>query len=382
MMQAICNDSTAISLPTNLSARTAGNFGKKPLRLSSFITLLCFPGLLSAQILATAGPGGGSQLNFTGMCDASAAVAIDDQHILVAEDEVDILYLYRFDNPANHPVGPGFDFSAQLRENPRRETDIEDAVRVGNRVYWIASHGRNKDGKKRPNRHRFFATDVAGSADQFQVTWVGKHETLLADILKPETWVGRDLKTAEKVREVIREAAEPSAKKAKRLAPKNEGLNIEALAASRDGRSLFIGFRNPLLDGQAIVLELANPDELVEKEGATASIRRAILLDLGGLGLREMIYSEVLASYVLIAGAAESGGIFKLFQWDGGSKVTLMRHLEARKNSSPEALVEFSDQRRLLILNDEGTRPVGDLECKAVPPEERSFTGAWYELPQ
>ena len=31
---------------------------------------------------------------------------------------------------------------------------------MGDRIYWITSHGRNKDGKERPNRYAFFATDI------------------------------------------------------------------------------------------------------------------------------------------------------------------------------------------------------------------------------
>ena len=40
------------------------------------------------------------------------------------------------------------------------EADIEGAARVDNRIYWITSHGRNKDGKERPSRYALFATDI------------------------------------------------------------------------------------------------------------------------------------------------------------------------------------------------------------------------------
>ena len=42
------------------------------------------------------------------------------------------------------------------------EADFEDAARIGNRIYVIESHGRNKDGKLDRARYRFFGMDVAG----------------------------------------------------------------------------------------------------------------------------------------------------------------------------------------------------------------------------
>jgi len=41
------------------------------------------------------------------------------------------------------------------------ETDLEGAARIGDRAYWIGSHGRKKNGKDAPNRRRFFATDIS-----------------------------------------------------------------------------------------------------------------------------------------------------------------------------------------------------------------------------
>ena len=54
-----------------------------------------------------------------------------------------------------------FDFASYLRSNIDRESDIEGAARLGGRIYWITSHGRSKKGKRRSNRYRLFATDIA-----------------------------------------------------------------------------------------------------------------------------------------------------------------------------------------------------------------------------
>ncbi|MCE6966894.1 hypothetical protein, partial [Cereibacter sphaeroides] len=50
-------------------------------------------------------------------------------------------------------------------KNP--EADLEGLSRIGDTVYAITSHGRNKDGKFRPNRHRLFALKVTpGAGDE------------------------------------------------------------------------------------------------------------------------------------------------------------------------------------------------------------------------
>src|SRR5688572_1390611 len=103
---------------------------------------------------------------FQGMCDASAAVALDTEFFAVANDE---------DNPirvfAAQKGGPSvqnFDFSSQLRVDPKKpEMDIEGASWLRNKIFWISSHGRNKDGEYRPNRQFLFATSLDKSGTNY-----------------------------------------------------------------------------------------------------------------------------------------------------------------------------------------------------------------------
>ena len=69
-----------------------------------------------------------AQQVYQGVCDASAAIAVDAVHFLVAEDENDVLWIYRNDKPRNKPIGGGFDLSSRLRSDPKRESDIEGAA--------------------------------------------------------------------------------------------------------------------------------------------------------------------------------------------------------------------------------------------------------------
>src|SRR5436190_1450267 len=73
---------------------------------------------------------------------------------------------------------------------------------------------------------------------------------------------------------------------AAKKAPKEEGgLNIESLCAV--GETLYIGFRNPIPNGKALIVPLVNPSAVVD-EGKPAQLGKPILIDLGGLGLRDM----------------------------------------------------------------------------------------------
>ena len=90
-------------------------------------------------------------LVYRGASDASAAVAVSEDMFVVADDENNILRVYRTD-VGGMPVET-FDLTEFLgTEREHAEADIEGATKTGNRIYWITSHGRNKDGKRRPNR--------------------------------------------------------------------------------------------------------------------------------------------------------------------------------------------------------------------------------------
>src|SRR5690348_752082 len=79
---------------------------------------------------------------FFGMCDASAAVAIGTNFFVVANDEDNVLRVYRR-HPGGLPIA-AVDVSRFLAVKGKSpETDIEGATMVSNRIYWITSHGRN-----------------------------------------------------------------------------------------------------------------------------------------------------------------------------------------------------------------------------------------------
>ncbi len=333
----------------------------------------------------------GSNLTFYGMSDASAGAAVDSNSFIVADDEENIIKVYNIQNGAKPRFG--FNMSKFLEVTEEfPEADIEAAAKVGNRVYWMTSHGRNKDGKLRPSRYRFFATEL--SADGNSIKPVGKpYNDLAFDLIETKSDVQEDLIDATgfgfRLKGVDRA----------RLAPKDEGLNIEGLAASADGKTLYIGLRNPLhKKGKkelAIVVPLKNPASVIEK-GDKCVFGEPLLWDLDGSGIRDMAYSPFHKTFFIIAGASKEKGGFALYRWTGqeNKQPQLVRKIkEDGSKFTPEAIISFEKSNRLLLLSDDGTLEVNvssPEECKETltpdgkcmnkyltNPDRRTFRGIW-----
>ncbi|MBR1225200.1 DUF3616 domain-containing protein [Bradyrhizobium sp. AUGA SZCCT0176] len=289
------------------------------------------------------------------MCDASASVALDADHFVVADDEMNVLRVYRRGQPSSVAQ---VDLSKFLDTKPDKESDLEGAARVGNTIFWISSHGTNSEGKVQDRRRRFFATELVPGSSPPTVRPVGKpYSKLVEDLSKL---------TQYKLGEA---ATKP---------PKTVGaLNIEGLADGGDGR-LLIGFRNPLPGNKALIIPLKNPTVLVDekpevREKAEASFGNPIELDLKGRGIRSI--ERVGSTYLIVAGPIDGKGDFKLFRWSGkesGEDLELV-DTPSLKGLSPEAMFAISETGEVQILSDDGTFPVGGGECKDVPRTEQSF---------
>jgi hypothetical protein len=333
---------------------------------------------------------------FRGTSDASCAVALSENMFIVADDENNILRVYKTIN--NSGLVSSYDLTGFLEVGVKfPEADIEGATMIGNRIYWITSHGRNKDGKMRPNRYRFFATSVKVENQKVIVEPVGVPCRILVHKLI-QTEGMRKLK----LEGTTQYNAKLKKEQRKKLAPKKDGLNIEALCASHDGKRIYIGFRNPRprsepnLPPQALVVPLNNYQEVIEKAQVPVFVE-PILWNLAGLGIRSMEYSRFHKVYFIIAGAHDSKAKFALYRWCGEENVppVLVRELQFDKDDfTPEALVVFDDCGRLLLLSDDGTlvfdvsapsecmegEMTEDGKCPnkfLTDPRKKSFRGMW-----
>lgn len=306
-------------------------------------------------------------LTFTGSCDASGAVPLDEHHFVVADDEDNVLRIY----DANRGGAPVFatDISGgigvhrtpkkkkphELRKAP--EADIEAGTRVGDLAFWITSHARNRSGKLKPERQRFFATTLAQDGQGVEV--VGSYERLLDDLIADARFSALGLA----------EAAE--------RAPKDSGgLNIEGLTHRVEG-GVFIGLRNPTVRGKAIVFALFNPEEVLH--GRPPRFGDPILLDLGGLGVRSLSWWR--SRYLIIAGSFTAASPSHLYTWDGQGAPTRVPDIEFH-DFNPEGFFTPEERDAILLLSDDGTVSIDGTECKRLAdPARKRFRGMWVTLP-
>jgi hypothetical protein len=265
-----------------------------------------------------------------GIRDASAAVGYKrgTSLFLVASDEdKERTFLRLYD--ATQDGGPvrefevPSDFLAVDQDHP--EVDLEGAACLGSRIYWIGSHSRNKEGKYRSSRHRLFATEMKKGVP----VPVGRaYKTLVQDL-------GLDID--------------------QRRPPKEGGLSIEGLCATREPGELLIGFRSPLNQGKAILIPLRNAEEVIDP-GVEPEFGTPILLDLAGLGIRSIDYWSERDTHLIIAGpASKSTEGFRLYSWSG-SNLTDLEFEFSLDEAAPEALLIDGASETVYMLFDEGNR--------------------------
>ena len=287
--------------------------------------------------------------SFHGMADASALEILDQDWVVVANDEDNLLRIYHREQ-TEAPVR-SLDLSPFLRAGNKgkkgksEEVDLEGSARLGDTIFWISSHGRNAAGEYAASRHRLLATQVGTIAGVPWVHPVGTHYTdLIEDLLEDTRFANLGLAEAAK------------------LAPKTPGgLNIEGLASTPMG-GLLIGFRSPLPEGQSLIIPLLNPLAVIH--GTKPQFGDPILLPLDGQGIRGM--ANVTDGYWIIAGSPDSGGTSRLFRWTGGTETPVVWAETDLSGVNPEgvALSQEKAGDSLLLTSDDGTLKVNGREAK------------------
>jgi hypothetical protein len=297
---------------------------------------------------------------YSGCCDASAAVFINENLFAVASDEENLLRLYPIDGSG--PPVRTVSTASFLGVGRRNEADLEGAAKVGGLVFWIGSHSRNSDGEGRPSRHVLFAMAVRG---------VGPAATL-----EPAGQPFRGL--------IAAMAADPAladldlAQAARRGAEDPGGLNIEGIAAG-PGDSLWIGFRNPVPGGRALLVPLLNPGAVIQRVEVPrfGAVRR---LDLAGRGIRDIVNAG--GRFFVLAGPAEGGGRHRLFVWDGSDGEPRELKDAVPKGFQAESMVAGNGSVSTLdLLSDDGSEKIGERRCENVAdPSARQFRAFHLEL--
>ena len=322
-------------------------------RLSTIVALLF--GMAAAVVAAN--PGAAQTTVYRGICDASAAVAIDADRFVVADDDKNILMAYRVGQSKGEEA---LDLRDYLKD---KNSDLEGAARIGDRIYWIASHGRKANGEFKPERRRFFATPVAsGAPSKLEVPRLSPVENLVDRMIADERYKALGLEAA------LQNPAESK-----------DGLNIEGLATTPDGK-LLIGFRNPRPAGLAIVAVLENPLETIQ--GKPARFGAPWRPALGGRGIRSI--ERIGDRYLIIAGphddGANDGSDFALYAVPSVGEEPVAIEKVSFKGFFPEAIFAMPDGA-IHVLSDDGGVMVDGERCKDADKEKRSFRGQKLDLP-
>ena len=302
--------------------------------------------------------------------DASAAVALDGQRFIMADDENSVLRVYNWNLPNSNPIHETDVSTAIGVDSSHPESDIEGATWFNNRVFWITSHGRSRDGHYWSSRYRFFATTIAPDG---LATVDGVYADLIDDLIQYDrTWnIGLEAAIGT-VGDHIDPGTDPN------LAPKVNGLNIEGLCTTADGSKMLIGFRNPRpqIEGKimALVIPLANPEAVI-LSGADPNLEPPIFIDFDDLGIRSMEYSDNVGEYLIVAGSHRGGDnapIQHLYNYDfiAEDRDKLATFSD---DMTPEALFQFPDANDINLLSDDGTRMIDGTMNKLLPVEQRIY---------
>jgi hypothetical protein len=299
--------------------------------------------------------------HYRGQCDGSAGIALDFTHFITLSDEDQRARTY--ERGASGDALSTVDLTSAL--NLTANTDLEDAVRVGDHLFAISSHGRKNDGTLDRNRYRFIGLTL-------DLQPIGRTERLLDDMLDRTTWGAPD----DTVLAALANASQLGRNQVSNLAPKIDGTNIEGIArapAAGAPDRLAIAFRNPRPGGRAIVVTLLNPDATLA--GARPQFGGAYQLDLGGLGIRALAWSDPLAALLVIAGPHDdSAGPFVLYRWlpEHGAPERVTELLPPA-NASPEAIVTYPGTRDVQILFDNDDVAIGGTSCKDANGSDKEF---------
>ncbi len=340
------------------------NDNRLEFRSREYATRTSRPKLTVTWDPAGSGPAAGT---YAGTCDGSGGVWLDSAYFLNFNDESQTARVFAQGTSA--AAVQSKDLGSALGLSSSEEADFEDAARVGNRVYGVTSHARNKDGKLEASRYRFFALDLSGAAPSLSMQVAGSSSSLLKDMLVASNWTTPDTSVLSllQARSRLSEGTVPE------LAPKLNGLNIEGLAALPSG-GLVLGLRNPRSGSNAILVSLTNSDAVVA--GATARFGQAFLLNLGGQAVRGMAWSPFHQAVLLLGGPSdESNGPFSLWKWkgDAASAPVKVMDLSVPADSGPEALIPTPDGPAVRVLIDMGARPINGTPCKDLSPASQSF---------
>ena len=251
----------------------------------------------------------------TGICDASAAIPVDDNYMLIGDDEQNGLYLYNRKKSGealkaymyNDMLG-----YAGCNKGKCEEADVEAAVKSiahKGRIYWLGSmsNGKAPKAKDKQNRNRIFATDISGTGSNVAFSFAGYYADLRSSLLQ---WGDNN---GYKLSNSAAAGQDPKEK---------DGFNAEGMAFAPDDTTLFIGLRAPIVPvkkrDKALIAPLLNFETFFNngKPDAKPIFGQPMELNLGGRGIRDIVRLSN-GMYIIAAGSCDGEPNSALYKWTG-----------------------------------------------------------------
>lgn len=293
---------------------------------------------------------------YQGASDASAAIAIDERLMLVADDEDQTLRLY--DRETGGAPLKEINLNTALGLNDTQEVDLEAVATYQGVQYWLGSHESGQ-------RSMVFATQITGDdADNLAIDVTGQFTDLAEQLTAWDANNGHGL-----------------GEDALKL---GLGINIEGAVFIEE--TLYLGLRAPLDDGFAQLVPVSNVIELVNGNTADATFGEPLRLDLDGRAVRS-IEPAGDEGYLILAGPVDDNNDagFGLYYWDGQHAVREIDGIDLNTipnalTAKPEAIfdVMISDAGiSASVLYDSGTVDWFDdgRESKDLPDDQQQFIG-------
>jgi hypothetical protein len=295
----------------------------------------------------------------SGSSDASAAISLDSNYMLIGDDEINSLFVYDRKN-SGLPVKT-YDYQNLLGltdgiTGNYLEIDLEAGVKsinYPNRIYWISSLGTSGSSNIiKPNINRLFATDITGTGSNTTFATIGYDDNIRSQLV---TW--GDTKGYNFT------ASAASGHDAKAI----DGFNIEGMCFGPDNTSLFIAFRTPLVTitarTKALIAPILNFETWFNNGSPVGNptFGSPIELDLGGRGFRDIIRLSN-GGYIIITGNYKANPLNgAVYKWTGfASDVPVLIPNFNINNLNAETVVEVVEngvmaKNKLQIISDNGS---------------------------
>lgn len=271
---------------------------------------------------------------FYNIFEPSGVTTMPDGKVLVVEDESgeNAVKMIEIENDGDIveignlylPKGIKKIFKKQLE-------DIEALTSDANYVYAITSHSLSRSHKVKASREKLIMFKYLDGSIENLYTY----DNLKNDFYKefPEFFKAGILSTDE--------------------------INIEGLSFDTKTKKLIIGFRSPVIQGKALLISIENPREVFLK-GEKPYFSKPLLIDLYGLGIRDITYDSNKGGFWIIAGSSNNrDSKFELWYMDGESlELSLVDNYPDINYGEGISLInKDSNVPSLLIVKDNGLKP-------------------------